>query len=179
MLRSLHEAIAQLGGQLRIYLPMLLASISHLLVYATHCICFDSWATASATPSEEGALLPARVTLEPKVEVTLTLVQAREARLWAIKVFSLCLQAFPTAALGPAASVLFSCCSPILQRLSTHYTQSPSGLLSALVVLSGHAATLPLLEASEIDSEIAVLPSVFAMLSAPRVARPVVEAVDD
>ena len=61
----------------------------------------------------------------------------------------------------------------MLERLHTHYTQSPSGLLSALVVMTQQRETLELLKLAEVP----VLPCVYNCLAAVKVHPSVVEAV--
>ena len=61
----------------------------------------------------------------------------------------------------------------MLERLHTHYTQSPSGLLSALVVMTQQRETLELLKLAEVP----VLPCVYKCLAAVKVHPSVVEAV--
>ena len=208
VLRSLHEALAQLGGALAPYLPELLATLRHLLLYATHCVCFASpiagfaaggddddgdgddaddgedgdggaptvaptTAPTTAPNAEEGALLPPSAHLGASVRAVLTLVEAREARLWVIKAWSIVMQAFPSAPLAPTAALVFRCVRPMLERLHTHYTQSPSGLLSALVVMTQQRETLELLKLAEVP----VLPCVYKCLAAVKVHPSVVEAV--
>ena len=154
VLRSLHEALAQLGGALAPYLPELLATLRHLLLYATHCVCFASpiagfaaggddedgdgddaydgedgdggaptvaptTAPTTARNAEEGALLPPSAHLGASVRAVLTLVEAREARLWVIKAWSIVMQAFPSAPLAPTAALFFRCVRPMLERLHT------------------------------------------------------------
>ena len=176
VLRSLHEAVAQLGGALSPYLPQLLAALQHLMLYATHCVCSagnHDDAEAENVPSAEGVLLPNQYRLEPQVATTLTLVQAREARLWATKLFGLFVQAFPTDDLTLATRVVLGCLTPVLQRLHTHYTQSPAGVLNAVHLLVQQPSTLSLLELSATP----VLPCAYATLSAPRCAQPVLDTV--
>ena len=52
VLRSLHEAVSQLGAALPPYLSELLSSLSHLLLYSTHCAC-----NAEGHEADEAALL--------------------------------------------------------------------------------------------------------------------------
>ena len=90
VLRSLHDAVAQLGDSLTRFLPQLSAALSHLLLYATHCVCQMDGS------DEEAHLLPADSRLDPATPANLDLIQAREARLWSMKLLALYLQAFST-----------------------------------------------------------------------------------
>ena len=169
VLRSLHDAVAQLGGSLTRFLPQLSAA-SHLLLYATHCVCQMDGS------DEEAHLLPADSRLDPATPANLDLIQAREARLWSMKLLALYLQAFSTSTgeeLAPLMSVSFHCLTPMLKRLHTHYTQSPAGLLSVLLVIALQPATIRYFELSPVP----VLPCVYAALAAPKCAKPVVETI--
>ena len=185
-LRSLHDAVAQLGSSLTCFLPELVGAISHLLLYVTHCACTSvgtsvgvaganassdadqaSQASQTGEEGEEGPLLPPELRLGASVPATLTLQQAREARLWSMKLLNLCLQAFSDCDLVLLMRLALGCLAPVLRRLHTHYTQSPAGLLSTLLILVEQPATLCYLELSTTP----VLPCVFSALSAPKARR--------
>ena len=48
VLRSLHDAVAQLGSRLVGFLPELLGSLGHVMIYAAHCICQSGGGASSA-----------------------------------------------------------------------------------------------------------------------------------
>ena len=178
VLRSLHEAVSQLGSALREYVDELFGAVGHLLLYATHCVCTYDTPTiddngVATGGGDEAALLPPEASLGSDVPAVLNLLQAREARLWSIKLFGLCLQAFATCDLTRVTHLTFTCTTPILKRLPTHYTQSPAGLLVTVLTLVQQPATIALLD----HSPTPVLPCVYATLAAPRVAKTVVETV--
>ena len=70
VLRSLHEAVAQLGTALQPYLGELLASLVHLLLYATHCVC-EAPAADGGEGGEERSLLSVDARLDPSVPIGL------------------------------------------------------------------------------------------------------------
>ena len=122
MLRSLHDAVAQLGGSLTRFLPQLSAALSHLLLYATHCVCQMDGS------DEEAHLLPADSRLDPATPANLDLIQAREARLWSMKLLALYLQAFATSTGEELAPLMRpSIASHRCTSGYTHHTQSPAG----------------------------------------------------
>ena len=149
-------------------MPELLASTLHLLLFTTHCVCH-----AEGHDASEAALLPTDAALDSPT--TMTLIQAREGRLWAIKLLTLLQTTFDDFDYTPFMPLLFACLSPVLQRLHTHYTQSPAGLLSMLLVMVEQPTTLKLLHFAPPSAP--VLPSVYAMLSATSCAKTVSDTV--
>lgn len=74
-------------------------------------------AVATAAGESSHHNLPPEVTLDEKVPAVLTLIQAREARLWATKLLGLFLQAFPASdALAEGVRVMLSCLAPVVEK---------------------------------------------------------------
>lgn len=101
------------------------------------------------------------------------MLQAREARLWCVKLLTQLLLTFPEHDFSPLAPAFFSCLQPMLVRLASHYTQSAPGVLTLLQVIVQQSATLHLLKLSPLSP----LPCAYAMLAARAVAPAVVDVV--
>ena len=182
VLRALHEAVGQLGRALAPFVPSILAAFASLLVHATHVAC-----AAPGADAAQGALLPAAARLTaadgsllgaaaaaslPEGE-RLTLAQAREARLWCMKLLAALLRALPTYDFRRWMPIVFGCAAPVLGRLATHYTQSANGLLTTLLTMVEEPATLPLLALAPAP----VLPPVYATIAARRLAPAVLDTL--
>lgn len=184
VLRSIHEALAQLGGALRPYGEELLAALEHMFLFCSHCACAAEGA-ADGTPTPTLPTEAPLALIDPSPLVTLPPAQAREERLWCLKVLKLLLGAIPPPALeyGGFMRTFWGCAAPVLRRLHTHHTQSPAGLLSLLLQMARERETLPLLaDATErgaggAQAPLEVLPCVYACLAAPKCAKSVLEAV--
>ncbi|KAL3930141.1 MAG: hypothetical protein SGPRY_001667 [Prymnesium sp.] len=203
VVRALLECLLQVGSKLLPYVGEILSCTLRLLAYATHCACradgCDHEEAALLPPQAQlDDTVPVVMWLSQPVAwrdfvhmlsrdlqaslrsrgrpacLSLTAVlQAREARLWCVKLLTQLLLTFPEHDFSPLAPAFFSCLQPMLVRLSSHYTQSAPGVLTLLQVIVQQSSTLPLLNLSPLSP----LPCAYAMLAARAVAPAVVDVV--
>ena len=115
----------------------MLTSLLHMLLYATHCVC------AAPGGEPEAELLPPAARLDGAAPLACNagIEQAREARLWCMKLLAQLLQAFPAPShFAPYLPLLFAAAAPVMQRMHTHYTQSPAGLLVTVLAIAQQPA---------------------------------------
>jgi len=147
----------------------LLTSLLHMLLYATHCVC------AAPGGEPEAELLPPAARLDGAAPLACNagIEQAREARLWCMKLLAQLLQAFPAPShFAPYLPLLFAAAAPVMHRMHTHYTQSPAGLLVTVLAMAQQPATLPLL----LDAPAELLPCVIRCIAARKCAPSVLDA---
>ena len=150
-------------------MPTLLTSLLHMLLYATHCVC------VAPGGEPEAELLPPAARLDggAPLACNVGIEQAREARLWCMKLLAQMLQAFPSPShFAPYLPLLFAAAAPVMHRMHTHYTQSPAGLLVTVLAMAQQPATLPLL----LDAPTELLPCVIRCISARKCAPSVLDA---
>jgi U3 small nucleolar RNA-associated protein 20 len=140
-----------------------------MLLYATHCVCVAPGGEAEAELLPPAARLDGTAPLACNVGIE----QAREARLWCMKLLAQMLQAFPAPShFAPYLPLLFGAAAPVMHRMHTHYTQSPAGLLVTVLAMAQQPATLPLL----LDAPTELLPCVIRCISARKCAPSVLDA---
>ena len=147
----------------------MLTSLLHMLLYATHCVC------AAPGGEPEAELLPPAARLDGAAPLACNagIEQAREARLWCMKLLAQLLQAFPAPShFAPYLPLLFAAAAPVMLRMHTHYTQSPAGLLATVLAMAQQPATLPLL----LDAPAELLPCVIRCIAARKCAPSVLDA---
>ena len=147
----------------------MLTSLLHMLLYATHCVC------AAPGGEPEAELLPPAARLDGAAPLACNagIEQAREARLWCMKLLAQLLQAFPAPShFAPYLPLLFAAAAPVMHRMHTHYTQSPAGLLVTVLAMAQQPATLPLL----LDAPAELLPCVIRCIAARKCAPSVLDA---
>ena len=90
----------------------MLTSLLHMLLYATHCVC------AAPAGEPEAELLPPAARLDGAAPLACNagIEQAREARLWCMKLLAQLLQAFPAPShFAPYLPLLFAAAAPCMR----------------------------------------------------------------